>query len=168
MLHRPLTEPEAIPMSSLSAASSPGRPVFSATDLLLGFAAGFIAVLAFHQPMLQLLNTLGVTPGTPYATKAAALTGVPQFVSSAFWGGLWGIAFAWVRPRLPRGAAYWLAALAFGAVLPTLVAWFVVAPLRGLPLGNGFKSAGVITALSVNGAWGVGTAVLLALMRRRR
>ena len=53
------------------------------------------------------------------------------------------------------------AALAFGAIFPTLVAWFIVLPLKGLPVSSGFTPGGIITALSVNGAWGLGTALLL-------
>jgi hypothetical protein len=52
--------------------------------------------------------------------------------------------------------------LALGAVLPTLVAWFVVLPLNGLPADGGFAWPGVPVGPVVNGAWGVGTALLLA------
>jgi hypothetical protein len=46
-------------------------------------------------------------------------------------------------------------------VLPTLVVWFVVLPLKGLPVGGGFAWPGIIIGPVVNGAWGVGTALLL-------
>src|SRR3546814_2115930 len=63
--------------------------------------------------------------------------GVPQVVSLAFWGGVWGFVFSWVEPKFPRGAGYWIAALLFGAIFPTLVAWFVVAPIKGQPVADG-------------------------------
>ena len=62
--------------------------------------------------------------------------------------------------RFPRGAGYWVAALLFGAVLPTLVVWFVVLPIKGLPVGGGFAWPGIVIGPVVNGAWGVGTALL--------
>ena len=53
-------------------------------------------------------------------------------------------------------------------IFPTLVAWFVVAPLKGLPMAGGFKPNNMITGLCVNAAWGLGTGILLALYRRSR
>ena len=60
-----------------------------------------LATLLFHQPMLALLHAVGLTPGTPYAMRAAAVIGVPQFISTAFWGGVWGIALVFLVRRLP-------------------------------------------------------------------
>ena len=132
----------------------------------IGFVAGFLATLLFHQPMLALLHAVGLTPGTPYATRAAAVVGVPQFLSTAFWGGVWGIALVFLVRRLRRGAPYWLGAVLFGAVFPTLVAWFVVAPLKGLPAAGGFRPSAMETGLLVNAAWGLGAAVFLTIFER--
>jgi len=138
--------------------------------LLAGFVAGALGVLLFHQPLLALLTQAGLANATPYATRPAALTGVPQIVSTSFWGGLWGVVFALVLPRFGGAARRLAAGLVLGALLPSLVAWFVVQPLRGLPPGNGWKPQSIATALSVNGAWGLGTAIVLALVAgpRRR
>ena len=43
-----------------------------------------------------------------------------------------------------------------------MVARFVVLPLKGLPAGGGFAWPGVLVGPVVNGAWGVGAALLLA------
>ncbi len=128
--------------------------------VLLGFAAVALAVPLFHQAALFLLHAAGIGPAAWNMAPTPPL-GVPALVSAAFWGGLWGIVLALVEPRFPRGAGYWAAALAFGAVLPTLVVWFVVLPLKGLPVGGGFAWPGIIIGPVVNGAWGVGTALLL-------
>ena len=148
---------------------SPGgqRAAAPSVKLLgLAFVAGFLAVPVFHQPMLALLHGLGVTPGAPYATRPLPPLGVPQILSQSFWGGIWGIVFALAAPRFPRGGAYWAAATVFGAVALSLVAWFVVAPLKGLPLAGGGRPAAIATALLVNGAWGLGTALLLPALQR--
>jgi hypothetical protein len=127
--------------------------------ILLGFAAGFLAVPLFHQVALFLLHAAGIGPAA-WNMAPVPPFGVPALLSAAFWGGLWGIALALVEPRFPRGAGYWVAALLFGAVLPTLVVWFVVLPIKGLPVGGGFAWPGIVIGPVVNGAWGVGTALL--------
>ena len=132
----------------------------------LAFAAGFIAVLALHQPMLALLSAAGITQAVPYATKAVGPLGVPQFISAAFWGGVWGLVLHAVSRRWPGGAGFVLKCLLFGMIFPTLVAWFIVAPLKGMPMAGGFKAGSIVTGLCVNAAWGLGTGILLALFRR--
>jgi hypothetical protein len=119
-------------------------------------------VLVFHQGALLALHLAGLVAAPPWRLAPVPPLGVPAVLSAAFWGGVWGIALALLAPRFGRGAGYWLGALAFGAVLPTLVAWFVVLPLKGLPAGGGFAWPGVLVGPVVNGAWGVGAALLLA------
>jgi uncharacterized BrkB/YihY/UPF0761 family membrane protein len=128
-----------------------------------GFVAGFLSVLIFHQSFLAVLHAIGMAPFAPFQMHPTAPFGVPQIVSLAFWGGIWGIGFAWIERYLPRGWRYFLSALLIGAVLPTLVAWFVVAPLKGLPIAGGSRAALIATGLIVNGAWGIGTAIILRL-----
>ena len=134
----------------------------------LAFAAGSIAVLALHQPVLGLLSAAGITQAVPYANKAVGPLGVPQFISTAFWGGVWGMVLHALSRRWPAGAGFVLKCLLFGMIFPTLVAWFVVAPIKGLPMAGGFKANNMITGLCVNAAWGLGTGILLALYRRSR
>lgn len=134
--------------------------------LLLAFVAGFVAVLAFHQPTLWVLAQAGITQAAPYAMKTVPPLGLPQFISGAFWGGVWGILFYLVSRRWSPGSSYWIKAFLFGMILPTLVAWFVVAPLKGLPIAAGGKFNGMLTGLCVNAAWGLGTALLLRMTLR--
>jgi hypothetical protein len=143
-----------------------GTRASSAMVFVLAFVAGFLAVPVFHQPMLALLHALGVTPATPYVMRPLPPFGAPQVLSQSFWGGVWGIVFALVAPRFPRGAGYWVAAVLFGAFALSLVAWFVVAPIKGLPVAGGGRPAAIATSLLVNGAWGFGTALLLLAARK--
>jgi hypothetical protein len=129
-----------------------------------GFVAGFLATLVFHQTGLALLHFLGVFGGTAYAMRPVPPFGVPSVISLAFWGGVWGVAFALVERAIARcPGGYWVGAVLFGAVVPTLVLWFVVLPLKGLPVGYGFHLRGVAVALFVDGLWGLGTAVFLSV-----
>lgn len=135
--------------------------------LVLAFLAGFIAVLTFHQGVLALLHAIGIAARAPYATSPTQPFGIPQVWSLAFWGGVWGLGLAAILPRFspPKD---WLTALMFGAIAPTLVAWFIVAPLKGQPIAGGGNPTAILTALLVNGAWGVGTAWLIRLLDRKQ
>ena len=93
--------------------------------LLLGFLAGFLATIIFHQIALQLLHMAGMVPRAAWAMRPVPPFGVPAVISLSFWGGVWGAIMIPIIDRL-RGGKYWLAALVFGAIAPTLVAWFVV------------------------------------------
>ena len=133
-----------------------------AMRLAIAFLAGFISVLVFHQAMLAVLHLLGVTPAAPWTTSPVPPLGVPQVISAAFWGGVWGILLALVLQRTRGSAAYWITAVVFGAFALSMVAWFVVAPLKGQPVAGGWQPARLLTGLLVNGAWGFGTALLLS------
>jgi hypothetical protein len=148
----------------LAQSASLRSPVAAAARLGHGFIAGFLATLLFHQPGLALLHRLGLFPGIAFDMHGVPPFGVPAVVQLAFWGGVWGIAFAVLRraiARLPGG--YWPGAILFGAVAPTLVLWFVVLPLKGLPVGFGFHFPGLLVAPIVDALWGLGTAVFLRL-----
>ncbi len=93
---------------------------------------------------------------------------LPAVFSLSFWGGIWGILFAFVECRFPSRGGYWVAAFLFGAVLPSLVALLIVLPLKGRPMGGGWGLPLLVTAFLINGAWGVGTALFLRLFSRRK
>ena len=132
-----------------------------ATLLIAGFLAGFLATLAFHQVMLMLLNELGPATLTAFVIQPTYPLGVPAVLSTAFWGGLWGVALTFVIKPIYSGAQYWLFALLFGTFAPTLVAWFVVAPLKSMPIAAGWRIPPMATTVLVNAAWATGTALLL-------
>jgi hypothetical protein len=129
-----------------------------------GFVAGFLATLLFHESGLALLHQVGLFAGAAFDFRPVAPFGVPAVIQMAFWGGVWGIVFVLVEHLIARGpGGYWLGALLFGAIVPTLVLWFVVLPLKGQPAGHGFRFPGVLVAPFVNGLWGLGTAVFSSL-----
>jgi hypothetical protein len=135
--------------------------------LVVGFISGAASVLVFHQGAAALLYALELTTRAPYSGQPTSPFGVPQIWSIAFWGAIWGAVLAATLARL-EGARLLAAALVFGAVLPTLVAWFVVAPLKGQPMAAGFAPMAMMIGPTVNGAWGLGTGIGLALFGRAR
>ena len=128
---------------------------------LYSFIAGFFATLIFHQFALELLWRAGVAPFAPFSMAATHPFGVPAVFSLACWGGVWGIVFGLVDNRFPTNGGYWAGAFLFDAIFPTLVALFVVLPLKGGPIGDGWHAPLWLTALLINGAWGVGTGLIL-------
>ncbi|WP_319421111.1 hypothetical protein [Pleurocapsa sp. FMAR1] len=135
--------------------------------LIVALVAGFLAVLVFHQPMLILLKNIGLAADnlTPYATNPTPPFGIPRVLSLALWGGVWGILLA-IAISGTQGLAYWLSGLLLGAIVPSLVNWFIVLPLKDEPVGGGWQVPGVATALIVNGVWGIGTVLLFRLLAR--
>ena len=130
------------------------------TRLLLGFLAGFLAVLIFQSGLVAVLHAAGAVPFAPWSMAPVPPFGVPRSLSAAFWGGLWGVAYALLEPRLTARLGWWSGGLAFGALLPVLVLWFVVMPLKGLPVGGGFAPSGVLPAVVVHAVFGLGTALV--------
>jgi hypothetical protein len=133
-----------------------------------GFMAGFLGVLVFHQTAILLLHLLGIIPSVPWRLDPVPPLGVPTVISAAFWGGLWGIVLAFILPNDHRSPRFWLLAFVFGALAPTLVSWFIVQPLKGQPMGGGFQWPRLLIGPFVNGAWGLGTATVLALWPGRQ
>ena len=134
--------------------------------LFLSFAAGFLATLIFHQLALWVLWSVGFAPFAPFQMAATRPFGLPAVFSLSFWGGIWGILFAFAESRFPSRSGYWVATFLFGAIIPSLVALMVVLPLKGRPIGGGWGLPLLVTAFVINGAWGVGTALFLRLFSR--
>jgi hypothetical protein len=130
----------------------------------LGFIAGAIAVLTFHQGMIELLHTLGFVSFTPYRTNPVAPFGVPAIVSNCFWGGLWGVAFGLLMPRFTW--PMWLYGLILG-LIAVLTGWFIVAPLKHLPLAGGWVPANMLRSVLINGCFGLGVGLILPLLMPR-
>ena len=132
--------------------------------IVVGFIAGFLGTLIFHQLVLMVLRAINLAPFPAFSMQPTSPFGIPAVFSLAFWGGIWGILYAFIHRRFPAGAGYWFSAFVFGAVFPTLVALLIVLPLKGKPMGGGWHPPLLITALLINGAWGIGTGIILKLV----
>ncbi len=132
---------------------------------LVGFVAGALSVLVFHQLGFWIANELGYARAPLYSLRPVPPFGVPAILSLAFWGGLWGMAAAFLVPRLPRpldGALGWIL---FAAIVVTLVNWFAVLPLKGAPMGGGFRMPGLVVVPLVYALWGFGMWLIARLLR---
>ena len=133
----------------------------------LGFIGGFVATLCFHQPVLWLLHAGGIAQRAPYNMKPVPPLSVPSVISLAFWGGVWGVILILALARVRSNGAYFLSAAVFGAILPTLAAWFISAPLHGQP-AQVPKGSAMLVGFAVNAAWGLGTAILYRAFAGRK
>ena len=135
--------------------------------LSLFFAAGFLAVPFFHQPILGLLHAYGVVPFAPFNLSATAPLGVPAWLSAAFWGGLWGVVMLWLLRWQPGQPQPWFKGLLFGGIVLTTVALLVVLPLKGLGFAPAQLPGRFLIGFLVNGAWGVGTLIFARTLLAR-
>lgn len=145
----------------------PARTTPGGRWLLTGFVAGAISVLIFHQGAFAILNMLDVTQHPLYSMTATHPLGLPSIWSLALWGGIWGLIFAAFFMPLWGGALV-SAGVLFGAFVLSAVAWFVVAPIKGHGIAGGAVPMAMAAAMIANGAWGLGTALGLALFGRPR
>ena len=129
---------------------------------LQAFTGGFVATLLFHSGGLALFWLGGLIPAFPWNMTPVPPLGVPQVISLAFWGGVWGLPVWWVIRRW-QGMKFWLSGVVIGAIGPTLVAMLLVFPMKGLDV-NATK---VVGGLIVNAAWGLGLAVWMQFNRSR-
>ena len=121
---------------------------------LCGFIAGALAFLVFHQGAFWALTQAGVLQVNTWSMASTTPFGVPQVLSFVFWTGLWGVFGAFLVSCLP--IPRWLGWMLFAAIVVTLVNWFVVLPLKGVPVGGGFRMPGVVLAPLVYAFWGLG------------
>ena len=113
--------------------------------LIFGFAAGFLAVPIFHQGLWWIFNRIGVIPPqrAAWVMDPVPPFGVPALFSKSFWGGV-----SWIL---------------VGAFALTAVAFFVVPRIKHEIMAGPLLPR-FLVGLSVNGAWGFGTAFILRLL----
>ena len=138
-----------------------------ARRLIIGFLAGALAVLCFHQVMILALHLLGFAPNFPWSMRSVGPLGVPAIANSMFWGGLWGVLYAAVGGRIPirsdlgRGAV-------FGLLGPWLLGNGVLVPLiKGGNLLFGFNPQNMWRGALIGAAFGLGLAVFMRVLKGR-
>lgn len=142
-------------------------------DMIIGFIAGALAVLIFHQGMVFVLGQLGWTTFPAWSFASVPPYGIPWLINSMFWGGLWGVLFALIADRILFGP-YWFKGLIFGLVFTTILgSWIIVALIKGRPIFGGFLNGYDITRLR-NGflinsiAFGIGLGLLYQILTVRK
>jgi hypothetical protein len=135
-----------------------------AIDFAKAFVAGFVSTFVFHQGLLTLFYFAALVPRAPYDLRAVPPLAIPAVISLAFWGGAWGVAI-WPFLKHMTSPAYWVRALVISAIASGSVTLFIVFPLKGMPMAGGWNPKVIVSTLMLNGTWGLGTALLMRLMR---
>lgn len=133
--------------------------------VLVGFIAGVLSMLIFHQAGFWIATELGYARAMIYNLRPVPPWGVPTILSMAFWAGLWGIAAGFLVPRLPSPLNGILGWVLFAAIVVTLANRFIVLPIKGLPVGGGFRMPGVVVVPLVYALWGFGMWLIARLTR---
>jgi len=132
--------------------------------LFLGFIAGAIAVLTFHQGMVAALHAAGWVTSSPFRMTPVPPFHMPAIVSLSFWGGLYGALYGLAMPRFRVPS--WVSGLLLG-LIAVLVGWFIVAPLKGNPIAGGWVPMNMLRSIVINGFWGLGVGIVLPLLMPR-
>jgi hypothetical protein len=129
----------------------------------LGFLAGALSVLIFHQSVWALFHLGGLMP-PPYPMSPVPPWSVPLTIDFCFWGGIYGLIYGLLLPRFTT--PLWLSGLILG-VIATLVLWFIVAPIKGRPLASGWVPRTMLVVLIIHVVWGLGVGLILRLVDSR-
>ncbi len=119
--------------------------------IIKSFLAGFFSTLIFHQGLIALIKLFETIPAVPFNMNPTKPLGVPSVISLAFFGGLWGI-FIWTLLKKKSARGQLIGSIILGALLPTLVVYTVVLPLKGIEI----NLHNIPFGLLVNGTWGLG------------
>lgn len=154
-------------MSGYATTTDRGAAVgpITARTLVLGFAAGVLSVLVFHQGTVWLLHMAGQVPTAPYGLRPIPPFGVPQIVNQCFWGGLWGVLIAVLLRRLRVPDL--LFGFLFGAVALGLTNWVVLPAIKGGAFFAGGDPRRLAITVAIVGTFGWGVALILRWLRAR-
>jgi hypothetical protein len=142
---------------------------FNVRLLALGFIAGAISVLVFHQGMILLLYLMKQTPNFPWDTAIfrGGPVPIPRIVNQMFWGGLWGVGFAALGGLIPiantalRGAVY-------GLLGSFLLGNGILVPLfKGGAYFWGLQPMRMVISALIAASFGAGVALIYKALARR-
>ena len=142
-----------------------GRPC--RYSLVRLFVSGALSVLLFQMGALAILFAIGQTQNVPFPYTPTSPMGIPQIWSFCVWGGVWALAFGCVERFFPNGPLYYVCSFLFGIVGPVMVLWFIVMPLKGLPVAAGGNLNRMLTQIIIHGCYGLGVGVLLRACAKR-
>ena len=145
--------------------------------IVLGFIAAAISVLLVHQTIIYALGLSGMTRAQPWSLQRLGygpFPWVPLLANNVFWGGLWGILFAFVHHWLPS-RMMWLKGLLFGLMMVLVSNWTLLPLIRHYvfnwppqPLFSGFNPTTMLVVVLVVGGFGLGLGIIYSLIAREK
>ena len=134
-------------------------------ELIRGLVAAALAVLVAHQPIVLVLNKLGLWPAKPYSMAPIGPLAVPGIVNSVFWGSLWGAVYALVHRYLPAGPT-WLQGMMFGWLMAVFSNSILVPLIKGQPLFFGFDLQKLLCVFLILSGFGAALALLFEYLQQ--
>lgn len=125
-----------------------------------GFVAGFLSVLVVTSGVIEILHATGIAPFAGWSFAPVPPFGVPRSLSFAFWGGVWGVVYMVLEPRLTRHLGWWLGGVVFGVVLPLSVGLFVVPALQAMPIRPGLAPSMLALMVFLHALFGLSVAII--------
>jgi len=109
-------------------------------------------VVFFHQATITFYHGMGWPGGPAFRQTPILHWGVPQLWNSAFWGGLWGVLFAILKPQRPASMPLWLFAEIFCLALPLVIGAGMFVPLsKGTPIFANGDTTAMLCSLRIYG-----------------
>jgi hypothetical protein len=151
------------------------RTTVSPAALAMGFIAAAIAVVTVHQAIVYGLVQGKFLPATSQAWSVRPVPpyGVPAIANSVFWGGLWGMLFAAVWPKLP-GGAMWVRGLIFGLLMVVFSNWLLVPFVKGVlfkipnqPFFGGLDPSRMLATALIVGGFGLTLGLIYGMLQKR-
>ena len=133
---------------------------------IAGFIAGALSVLIFHQFGFFIANELGLLKAQLYNMRPVPPLGRADNRLAGLLGRPVGDSRRLHRAApagRPGGLLGWML---FAGIIVTLVNWFIVLPIKGAPIGGGFRMPGVVVVPLVYAFWGFGMWLIYGLVRR--
>ncbi len=130
----------------------------------LGFSAGAIAALLFHQGLAEIFDLTGIGRMAAFRLQPVWPFGLPGVVNLSFWSGIYGVAFALAMPRFRR--PLWQGGIGLGLIAGA-VTLFATLPLNGAPLAHNWHLWPIARTLILNLCWGLGISALLPILQPR-
>lgn len=133
--------------------------------ILIGFIAGFLATVIFHQGLLELFFRLGIISfNKAYSIKPTYPFGIPAFISSSFWGGIWGIIGLFVFRNYITKKRFFLLFSIFDGIFPPLIYCVVVVPVKHIDPSTIFYPKRLLLMFIINFIFGFGTALIIKIL----
>jgi hypothetical protein len=136
-------------------------------NIIIGFFAGALAILFFHQTTIFLWQQAGVIPGRAWGNALVPPLGVPAFLNSMFWGGIWGVVFTLIANKFPASWSWWLKGMVFALLGPLLFGWIVMPFIKNTPFFANGVPMRMFLGMTIQLAFGFGLASFICLINSR-
>lgn len=134
------------------------------SNLFYGFLAGALSVITIHELLVFIFKSLKILPAAePWSMQPTGIFGVPTILNSLFWGGLWGVVYVLIKPKMPFNEPL-QNGLIFGLAIAIISNFIVIPLIKKKPLFLDFKLPAITAVLIILIGFGMGTAKIYEML----